>query len=312
METVAILLAAYNGEKYIAEQLDSLLAQTYTDFVCYIHDDGSKDKTFQICLEYANRIPDKFVMLDYPPTGSAKNNFFSMMRYPQEDYIMFCDQDDIWLPVKIENTLKRMKELEQSGKCTLVFSDLKVVHSDLSVIAPSYLKYTKKNIERVSWKDLLPKGFMPGCAFMLNRQLVDKILTNSMVDYEKVSMHDWWAVLVNAVLDGILGCVEEPLMLYRQHDMNCVGVRKKTLVQAIIGNVGDFLSGKYVIRKKSTIRNYREQANQLLSFDEINEDKKRFIQEFVNIGNKTKIYRMWFYVKNFHDVAGIWRMILWV
>lgn len=312
MGTVAILLATFNGEKYIAEQLESLLKQTYQDFVCYIHDDGSVDETCQICLEYASKFSEKFVILKYPSTGSAKNNFISMLRYPQEDYVMFCDQDDVWLPTKIENTLNCMKKKELSGKYTLVFSDLKVVRSDLSVIAPSYMRYTKKNINRITWESFLIKGFMPGCTFMLNRKLVNAIIENTMVNYGKVSMHDWWAVLVNASLDGVIGCVEDPLMLYRQHDANCVGVKRKTIARAIKENAGHFLSGQYAKQKNSVIRGYREQAEQLLTYKALSEEKRRFIQQFAEIGSKNKILRVLFYVKHFHHIDGIWRMILWV
>lgn len=312
MGTVAVLLATYNGKKYIAEQLESLLAQTYQDFVCYIHDDGSKDGTFQICEEYAARIPEKFIVLEYPSMGSAKNNFISMLRYAREEYLMFCDQDDIWLPTKIEKTLKCMKKIELPNKSALVFSDLKIVQSDLSVIAESYIKYTKKDVDKTTWRSLLPKGFMPGCTFMLNRQLVNEIVENSRVNYEKISMHDWWAVLVNAVLDGVLGYVKEPLMLYRQHDTNCVGIKRKTFVQAVTDNARSFLSGQYAKKKNSLIQNYRNQAEQLLTYDAIDKEKRDFIQRFVNINSKNKMYRIGFYIKYFHHIEGIWRMILWV
>ena len=71
----AVLLATYNGGKYIEELLQSLADQTYSNFRCYIHDDGSKDNTVEVCRKFADSYPDKFIILDYPSTGGAKNNF---------------------------------------------------------------------------------------------------------------------------------------------------------------------------------------------------------------------------------------------
>ena len=133
-EKVGILLATYNGEQYIREQLDSILNQTYVDWVCYIHDDGSADNTWQTIKKYESDYPDKFVVLNYEKCGGACKNFISLMKYSSENYIMFSDQDDVWAKNKIEVTLNRMKSIEaDSDKPYAVFTDLYVVDENLEI-----------------------------------------------------------------------------------------------------------------------------------------------------------------------------------
>ena len=100
---VSILLASYNGAPYIAAQIDSILQQTFRDFMLYIRDDCSNDGTWEIVQAYAAKEPDRIVALQNEEnSGSAKHNFFKMMQEHQDNYVMLCDQDDVWHPDKIE------------------------------------------------------------------------------------------------------------------------------------------------------------------------------------------------------------------
>ena len=99
--SIAILMATYNGETYLKEQIDSLLAQTCQDWHLYVHDDGSKDGTVAIVKGYAEQYPEKVTLLDYPPQGGPCKNFLSMMEKVEAPYYMFCDQDDVWMPEKL-------------------------------------------------------------------------------------------------------------------------------------------------------------------------------------------------------------------
>ena len=109
----AILMATYNGEQYVAEQIDSLLAQTDSDWTLYIHDDGSKDHTQEIINKYAET-HDNIMVMDFPGGNGAKENFFKMMFSVDADYYMLCDQDDVWLPEKVAKTRAYMTSLENS------------------------------------------------------------------------------------------------------------------------------------------------------------------------------------------------------
>ena len=110
---VAILLATYNGEKFIEKQLDSLLGQSFQQFKIYIHDDGSNDKTLEIIRSYESQFPGKFVIFEEESKHlGAAFSFMWLLNRVEAPYYMFCDQDDIWFPQKIELTLKKMKEIE--------------------------------------------------------------------------------------------------------------------------------------------------------------------------------------------------------
>ena len=124
---VAILMATYNGEKYLSEQIESIINQTFTDWVLYIHDDGSTDGTLEIIKKYVKIYPKKIILIQGERTGGAKFNFFSLMDKVTAEYIMFSDQDDWWLPDKINKTLEKCIKIENGQKDTpvVVFTDFK-------------------------------------------------------------------------------------------------------------------------------------------------------------------------------------------
>ena len=129
---IAILLATYNGEEYIGELLDSIMSQSMQDFVCYIHDDGSTDRTTDIIKTYLQNYKDKIVVLDYLSKKGCTNNFLSLAQHVSHEYVMFCDQDDVWKNDKIEKTYKKIKQMENDhpGVPLLVFTDLSVVDEE--------------------------------------------------------------------------------------------------------------------------------------------------------------------------------------
>ena len=116
---IAILLASYKGENYIREQIQSLLEQTVTDTKILIRDDQSPDRTFEIEQEFEKNYPDKIkVMRRTEGKGGSKENFWALCQEAVKmdaDYFMFCDQDDVWNPDKIEITLKRMQKVDKKN-----------------------------------------------------------------------------------------------------------------------------------------------------------------------------------------------------
>mgnify|MGYP005765515823 CR=1 FL=1 len=306
----AVLLATYNGSRYIEEQLNSLLAQTCSEFVCYIHDDGSSDRTLEICNRYATNYPEKFCLLNYPPTGSASMNFLSLLAYVDAaDYYLFCDQDDIWLPEKFEKTMETMRKSEQEnpGIPIVVFTDQKIVDAELNVLSNSFLNYTNKNYGKLSLKTLLIEGFIPGCAMMINSSLRSLMLKCD--DFNMIYMHDWWAMEVALACGGKTVFLNEPLMLYRQHDSNCIGVKKRTIVDKAYNQIKQFTGGELSVKKKMHIRHGRELAKELLRLNEVTDSNRKIVQEYVEIEKKNKLSRMAYYAKNYEHTLGL---LLWV
>lgn len=169
---VSILLASYNGAPYIAAQIDSILRQTFRDFMLYIRDDCSNDGTWEIVQAYAAKEPDRIVALQNEEnSGSAKHNFFKMMQEHQDNYVMLCDQDDVWHPDKIEKTLSAMRKAEaRDGEKTplLVHTDLAVVNDQLEVMDPSYRHAVNGNWQRTDLHYELAQNTVTGCTAMYN------------------------------------------------------------------------------------------------------------------------------------------------
>ena len=238
MPEIDVLLASYNGEKYIAEQIDSILNQTFQDFRLLIRDDGSTDSTPAIIEEYARKYPGKIeVVHDNKGGGNFCRNFFALLEHARADYVMFCDQDDVWLPRKLEIMLESMKQTEHENpdKAVLVFCGKDIVDENLQSI--DGLSGINIQSERYSLRQLLIVNCISGCTEMLNGELCRKLGGYS----EAIDFHDWWVGLCAASV-GVIRQVPEALVKYRQHSNNVVGTgqeirfRKLKVVWSIIGH----------------------------------------------------------------------------
>ena len=218
---VEILLATYNSANYLKDLLDSLVAQSYTNWELLVHDDGSDDQTIAILKEFEKQQGREIKILSSDKQLGPMRSFEKLMEYSSAEYIMFCDQDDVWLPHKIEESLARIQQLERknSDKAALVFSDLEVVDEQLATINPSFWDYSKVNPENVynAYK-LLINNPAPGCTFIMNK----KVKTLVLPFPEQARMHDWWIILKVAE-SGVIDYLKKPGLLYRQHKKNKVG-----------------------------------------------------------------------------------------
>lgn len=243
---IAILMATYNGEKYLCEQVNSILAQTYQDWHLYIHDDGSKDNTIAIIKEYINQYPEKITLLDYPSQGGACLNFLSMLEKVDAPYYMFCDQDDVWLNDKVDISIKKMKvsEEKEGSKPIIVFSDLIVVDCLLNTIAPSFHKFAGIFPQFIqSFDDLAATVLAPGCSMLINAHSKHCIKQPAT----KATMHDAWITACVASKHGKLVYIPQPLLLYRQHSQNTLGARAFSQVTFLyrISNLYNILKNNY-------------------------------------------------------------------
>lgn len=225
---VIILLSTFNGSLYLSTFLSSLLSQFYPNWQLLIRDDGSTDNTQEIIKNFASKHPEKVKVVEdnLGNLGPCKS-FLYLLTQAEGDYFMFADQDDVWLPQKIEKTLNKMLELEKAyGKNTpiLVHTDLKVVDKNLNPIAESFWKYQGLNPDYKTLNYLLVQNNITGCTVMVNRALKDLIKTIP----ERAIIHDWWLGLVASAF-GVIDYIPEPLILYRQHESQNTGARKYSL-----------------------------------------------------------------------------------
>ncbi len=237
---IAVLLASYNGTKFIEEQLKSLFDQTYKDFAVFISDDGSNDDTLIKEQKFAENYPDRlFVYSRSSKKRGAKNNFLDLCNMALEtdaDYFMFCDQDDVWIPDKIRLTVNEMQKLEGDNIPVLIHTDLSVVDSELRTIDKSFVKYRGIDPHCIMLNRLLIQNNVTGCTAMLNRALLEKGM--QFKDTEKLIMHDWWFALV-ACLFGKIRFIDIPTVKYRQYGGNVVGASKVNSLSFIRKRLGN-------------------------------------------------------------------------
>lgn len=221
---VDILLAVYNGERFLGAFLKSLLEQSWTDFRLLVRDNKSTDRTIEILRAFAPRFPHPVQFLPQPnSTVTAYQNFACVSEAAEAPYVMYADADDVWHKEKLEKTLAVMQAQEEELSHTtpiLVHSDLRVVDSNLALIAPSFWSYQGLSPSRTRLSDILLQNCVTGCTMMINRALLD---LGRPLPQEAV-MHDHWYALVASAL-GRIAAVEEPLIDYRQHGSNDTGAK---------------------------------------------------------------------------------------
>lgn len=283
---VDILLATYNGEKYIREQIDSILCQSYQDIRIIIRDDGSDDDTVNIIKGYEAKFPNKVLIIeDNERCNNAASNFIQIIQYATSEYVMFCDQDDYWLPDKIYLTYNKMKEMEtHQGKHVpvLVYTDVMVVDEKLDKAAKKDRKMRSFKFD-ITLNRLLVQNYVTGCTMMANRALYKNITVYS----DEILMHDWWMALYASAF-GKIGYLADKTVKYRQHGNNCIGAV-------------DIKSLGYRLRKmfdKKTCESkflcYKQADFFYKLFGkELNEKNKKKLERFLSIPNSKKIKKIY-------------------
>lgn len=231
---IQILLAVFNGAQYLEAQIESLRAQTYPDWELLISDDGSSDGSLEIIDFYCNLDSRIHLVLDGVVAGSAKLNFFNLLGLAKADYVMFCDQDDVWDEDKIEVTLNRMREVEShnSEMPILVATDLRVVDQNLNLISESFLKMSGMKSSKTDFGYFMSSCLVTGCTMMANRSLC-ALVQRVDLNPDPVLMHDWWLSLVASAF-GRVSYINSQTISYRQHGSNSVGAKKRSILNALM------------------------------------------------------------------------------
>lgn len=299
-----ILMATYNGEKFVREQIDSILAQSDMRWHLTISDDGSTDTTPAILDEYVQKYPDKIARhVSGRRFGNARDHFFHLMRACKADYLFFCDQDDVWYPDKIKKTIEAMLCAEKQHSASmplLVFTDQTPTDGELHPLAPSLMRYQQQYFDVIDYRALLMQNIVTGGAMAINRALAD--LAGQCRDETQAIMHDWWLAVVAARFGKVI-YIDEVLSDYRQHGTNSVGAK-------------DVKSVRYVMRMLSAIGDLQKKIahkkRQALIFQ--NTYKARLSEEsdaFLDGFSKPRS-RPWFYLKNRALIHGRLRLLGWM
>jgi len=220
-----ILLASYNGGKYIEQQVKSIINQTYGDWKLIIRDDGSNDNTMKILRSFSLKDKRIEIMNDDGENLGAFGNFYRLTEYANEhyvpDYILYSDQDDFWFEDKVKILLQTMKnyEVEITHKPILVHSNYQLVDYNLN---PMSIKDIRDNIDNMNkqttFNNIIFQNNIFGCTAIINNLLMKKCLDK----YVAIDNHDHWVAL-NASFHGEIFYLNKKLMYYRQHDANVSG-----------------------------------------------------------------------------------------
>ena len=223
MEKIDILLATYNGEEYLEEQLNSILNQTYKNFNLIISDDNSTDSTVKILDKYSKK-DSRIIVYKQNRNLGVVSNFEFLLSKVESKYFMFSDQDDIWIETKIEKSINKLEETNSD----IVFTDLMVVDDKLNVLYNSYweLKGLKNKIIKYnSFGALYLNNYITGCTMIMKKEVISKVLP--LPKKSKYVLHDYWIALITSQ-SGKVEFLNEPTIKYRQHKNNRVGSKKKT------------------------------------------------------------------------------------
>ncbi len=215
--TVHILLATYNGGRFIAEQLASIERQSYTDWTLTVSDDGSSDDTLEVVNTFAQRVSRPVTVLQGPRKGSTLNFCHLIAQVPAgqaQDLFAFCDQDDVWLDNKLERAVQWHSQC-QGTNALLYCGRTKFVNERLQTIGLS------PSIRRSpSFGNALVQNIASGNTMVFSQAV---LLAQKKVQPQHSVWHDWTTYLVATAIDGIVWFDDEPCLLYRQHTTNVIG-----------------------------------------------------------------------------------------
>ncbi|TKO53063.1 glycosyltransferase [Enterococcus faecium] len=212
MHTVTILMSTYNGEKYLKDQLNSLINQIGVNISVLVRDDGSTDSTCEILEEYRNRM----VLTWYSGEniGSARSFLHLISKAPKTEYYAFCDQDDIWNDDKLYRAISMLKSIENKNLPQLYCSNYQLVDANLNNLPDN------GHVSTVTFPASLVSSCCTGCTVVFNYNLLLKLRVG---EPSTIVMHDDWAHKVCLAVGGKVIYDSYKSLKYRQHDKNVDG-----------------------------------------------------------------------------------------
>ena len=223
--SIDIVLATYNGEKFLHEQLESIQKQTFQNWRLLIRDDGSWDNTIAILEEFVENDKRISLIRDNENNLGPCKNFEVLLKHTEAEFIFFSDQDDVWPSNRIEKLIGFLNTLPKGEVVLhplLLHTELKLIDAGGTIIADSYYTTVKRNPYRKELSRILVRNIVIGCSMLINRNMRDLILPFP----ENIVMHDYYLAIV-AELFGVRHFLPGSFIFYRQHEGNVVGVSLK-------------------------------------------------------------------------------------
>ena len=225
---IAVIMSTYNGELYLAEQIDSILNQEDVDFKLFIRDDGSVDSTPDILLEYSQKYSNVF----FCNQGERKNigikdSFLCLLKEVAEcntqiEYFAFADQDDIWKKDKLKSALARLLETRETNNPKLYYSNKTFVDKQLNLITEEKIKFYG------DFFDVLWASQASGCTMVFNRALA--ICSQIKNPSGELYLHDSWIYRLAVLCGADIVFDSQSHILYRQHEKNTCGTNALRMI----------------------------------------------------------------------------------
>lgn len=259
-------MATYNGEKYLAEQLDSIINQTYHNWNLLIRDDNSTDRTLEIIQDYQKKDNRIKLLKDNEGNLGIVKNFEELLKNSESEFIMFSDQDDIWIENKLDVYLKTAEKIKIKG--FLLHSD--AVLFNKNKLDASTRTFISKKAEKKGLENTFFNYFVQGATILISKEIKNFILPFPKEAY----LHDRYIHLISELFFERV-FINQPLIYYRQHDNNQIGAKnslKKLLSKRYFDN-RDYTMIKAIFLKNEEL---------------LTDDKKRLIEEYFEITDVKK------------------------
>lgn len=244
VKTIQVLMACYNGEKFLPQQLASLKAQDDPCFTVLMQDDGSTDITPALLQDVARQDSRFLLAADNGKRHGAIGNFLSLLGQCEADYAALCDQDDLWAANRLSRCRAAMEAAEaQYGADTplLVHSDSRVVDGNGNTLHESFFLHQGWDKNALTLPRLLVQNNVTGCTLLMNAALRRLVVEHG--DPKTMHMHDWFIALTAAAFGHVI-FVDEPLVSYRQHGVNVMGASQQNLGQRGVKALSQWEKGK--------------------------------------------------------------------
>ena len=258
---IDILMATYNGEKYLAEQLDSIINQTYHNWNLLIRDDSSTDRTLEIIQDYQKKDNRIKLLKDNKGNLGIVKNFEELLKSSESEFIMFSDQDDIWVENKLDMYLKMIEKIKNKG--FMIHSDAILFDKNKSnILKDTFI--SEKAINR-GLENVFFNYFVQGATILISKEIKNFILPFP----KEVYLHDRYIHLISELFFERI-FVNKALIYYRQHGDNQIGAKN---------TIRELLSKRYFDeRDRQLIKIIYNKYGSLLT-----DDKKKLIEEYFKI-----------------------------